>query len=529
MLTLTNLSYIHHSRDVLFDALSLTINTHDKVALIGNNGTGKSTLLKIMAGLLPPSAGVYRTDAKPYYVPQHVGQFNNLTVGQALQVADKLKALKEIIDGLATEKNLALLNDDWLLEERCNEALAQWSLKGLDLNRRMETLSGGQKTKVFLTGITLHQPEIVLLDEPSNHLDMPGRSILYEYIKTTQNTLVVVSHDTTLLNLLHSVYELSKRGITFYGGNYDFYAIQKNNQFTALQQDLKSKEKALRKAKAVERQSLERKQKLDARGKKKQEKAGLPTIFMNAFKNIAEKSTSRIKDVHAEKIGTLTQALSDTRAALPPPDKMKVDLNNTLLYRGKKLIEGKEINFGYENRLLWKKPLNFLITGGERIVIKGENGTGKTTLIKIILGKIQPLSGVIDRAQTKSIYIDQDYSLINSTFTVYDQVQHFNVNKMPEHEIKIRLNRFLFTKGYWDKPCETLSGGEKMRLTLCSLIAGSQAPDIIILDEPTNNLDIQNTAILTSAICDYRGTLIMVSHGTNFLEQMSVEKEIVLE
>src|SRR5690606_30830197 len=140
-------------------------------------------------------------------------------------------------------------------EERCQEALIHWKLDGLELSQKMGTLSGGQKTKVFLAGISIHCPEIVLLDEPSNHLDALGRNILYDYIQTAKSTLVVVSHDRTLLNLLNRVYELSKRGITVYGGNYDFYAELKMIEGEALNQDVKSKEKALRKAKEIERES----------------------------------------------------------------------------------------------------------------------------------------------------------------------------------------------------------------------------------------------------------------------------------
>jgi len=170
--------------------------------------------------------------------------------------------------------------------------------------------SGGQKTKVFLAGISIHQPEIVLLDEPSNHLDKAGRQLLYDFIQTSSSTLIVVSHDRKLLNLLDLVYELSKRGITVYGGNYDFYAEQKLIETNALNQELKSTEKALRKAKEVARETAERQQKLDARGKKKKEKEAVPTISMNTLKNIAEKSTSRIKSVHAEKLGSISQELN---------------------------------------------------------------------------------------------------------------------------------------------------------------------------------------------------------------------------
>ncbi|SEW01046.1 ATPase components of ABC transporters with duplicated ATPase domains [Chitinophaga sp. YR573] len=528
MLILQGITYLHPNRDLLFTDINLSINKQDKIALIGNNGAGKSTLLKILTGNLHPSHGLVKTDSKPYYIPQIFGQFNDYSVAQALQIADKLTALKEILDGNVTDENLTLLDDDWAIEERCKEAFAHWKLNESDLTQQMATLSGGQKTKVFLAGIHIHQPDIVLLDEPSNHLDTFSRNMLYDYINSTTNTLVVVSHDRTLLNLLNTVYELSKRGITIYGGNYDFYAEQKIIESETLNQDLKSKEKALRKAKETEKESLERQQKLDARGKKKQEKAGLPTISMNTLRNNAEKSTSRLKGVHDEKVTSIADELNQLRKELPDMDKMKMDFDNSALHNGKILVTAKDVNVGYNDQLLWKQGLDFQIRSGERIVVKGLNGSGKTTLIKMMLGELQPRSGTIERAVVKAVYIDQDYSLIDNTRSVYEQAQQFNSGALQEHEIKIRLNRFLFTKEYWDKLCETLSGGEKMRLILCCLTISNQAPDIIVLDEPTNNLDIQNIEILTAAINQYKGTLVVVSHDEYFLKQIQVNGLISL-
>ncbi|MDR6563249.1 MULTISPECIES: ABC-F family ATP-binding cassette domain-containing protein [unclassified Arcicella] len=528
MLILQNISYIHPNKDLLFDNINLSVNRHDKVALIGNNGTGKSTLLSIIAGKLMPSAGQFNVATEPYYVPQIFGQYNDLTIAQALRIDAKLEALKEILDGNVTENNLSLLNDDWTIEERCSEALSYWQLTDLELTQKMETLSGGQKTKVFLAGVAIHQPEFILLDEPSNHLDTAGRQLLYNFIRSTSSTLMIVSHDRELLNLLDVVCELSKRGITVYGGNYDFYAMQKQIENNALNQDVKSKEKAFRKAKEKERETLERQQKLDARGKKKQEKAGIATIMMNTLRNNAERSTAKIKNVHAEKIGGISQELHELRSALPDIDKMKFGFDNSALHKGKVLFRATDINFQYNSQLLWKENLNIQISSGERISLKGLNGSGKTTLIKIILGKLDPQVGEVYRADNKSVYIDQDYSLIDNALKVYDQTQQFNLTRLQEHEIKIRLNRFLFTKEYWDKPCSALSGGEKMRLMLCCLTISNQSPDIIILDEPTNNLDIQNIEILRNAINEYQGTLIVVSHDDYFLEEINIEGTVKL-
>ncbi|WP_303312222.1 ABC-F family ATP-binding cassette domain-containing protein [Hymenobacter sp. BT730] len=528
MLLLQNLGYAHPNKDVLFDGLNLAVNHHQKIALIGNNGVGKSTLLKIMAGLLPPSSGHVQASSTPYYIPQHFGQFDDLTVAQALHIEGKIMALQEILDGQATDSNLAVLDDDWTIEERSQEALLQWGLAELSLTQRMASLSGGQKTKVFLAGIAIHQPEIVLLDEPSNHLDTAGRQLLYHFLQTSSSTLLVVSHDRKLLNLLDSVCELSKRGITLYGGNYEFYAEQKQVESNALSQDVKSREKALRKAKETEREALERKQKQDARGKKNQDKAGLPTIMLGMMRNSAENSSARLKGIHAEKVGALSQELSELRQELPDTDKMKLGFDNSTLHKGKILLTAQELNYDYGSHLLWREALNFQIQSGERLALRGLNGSGKTTLIKLMLGELEPTQGTLYRAGNKAVFIDQDYSLLHDQLSVYEQAQQFNTSGLQEHEVKIRLTRFLFTRAYWDKPCSILSGGEKMRLLLCCLMISHQAPDLIILDEPTNNLDIQNLEILTAALHDYYGTLIVVSHDEVFLQQLHVERAILL-
>jgi ATPase subunit of ABC transporter with duplicated ATPase domains len=530
MLFLQNLGYTHPNKEVVFDGLNLAVNHHQKLALIGSNGVGKSTLLKIMAGLLPPASGQVQASSPPYYVPQHFGQFDGLTVAHALCIDAKIKALQAILGGEATDANLAILADDWTIEERSQAALQQWELAGLRLAQPLASLSGGQKTRVFLAGIAIHQPEIVLLDEPSNHLDTAGRQLLYGFIRATSSTLLVVSHDRKLLPLLETVAELSKRGITLYGGSYALYTEQKHLEANALSQELKSREKALRKARETEREALERKQKQDARGKKNQDKAGLPAIVLGMMRNGAEQSASRLKGVHAEKVGALAQELSALRKELPDLDKMKFGFDNSALHKGKILFAANDLNYAYGPGpgLLWREALDFQIKSGERLALRGPNGSGKTTLLKLLLGELAPTRGTLVRAGSKTVFIDQDYSLLNGQLPVYEQAQQFNTAGLHEHEVKLRLARFLFTKSYWDQPCRTLSGGEKIRLLLCCLLLSSQAPDLLILDEPANNLDLQSLEILTAALRDYQGTLLVVSHDESLLEQLQVERVIQL-
>lgn len=528
MLILQNITYTHASGERLFDNIQCTLQKGEKTALIGTNGSGKSTLLKLIAGKIPVQSGTIQQAVEPYYIPQVFGQFDEYTVAQVLGVEAKLHAFHEILSGNADETNLEALDDDWTIEDRCREALNYWELGDLEFNRQLSELSGGQKTKVFLAGMLIHQAEWVLMDEPSNHLDQTSRKRLFDFVRTTSKTLLIVSHDRQLLNLVSKICELDKRGITVYGGNFEFYRERKAVELNALNQELNSMEKTLRKARDKERETMERQQKLDNRGKKKQEKAGVPTIMLNTLRNNAEKSTAKLKQAHADKVGGISGSLQELRKSLPDSDKLRVGFDSSHLHRGKVLIKAEQLQFRYSDKVLWNKPQSFQINSGERIAIKGDNGSGKTTLIQLILGNLVPAEGSIFRSLDQSVYIDQNYSLINNQLTVFEQASEFNQTGWMEHEVKTRLDYFLFDKNDWDKPCSVLSGGERMRLILCCLALGTKAPDLMVLDEPTNNLDLESIEILTTAVREYEGTVLVVSHDEVFLEQINVERTLQL-
>jgi len=528
MIFLHHISFGFPAGSLLFNTLDLTIPANSKSALVGSNGTGKSTLLKIAAKETEPLEGNVTVQGECFYVPQMFGNSDDLTIAECLKIDQKLDALQKIITGEVEDAYFETLNDDWDIEERSRQALQYWKLGSLEFTQKLGSLSGGQKTKVFLAGMMIHEPEVILLDEPTNHLDLEGRNLLYDFIRKTKLTVVIVSHDRTLLNLVDTIFELSNQGISAYGGNYDFYAAQKEIENEALQNDIHSKERTLKKAREKERETLERKQKLDARGKGKQEKSGVARIMMNTIRNKAENNSSKLKAVHAEKISTISGDLRELRSSVRNADQMKVNFNDSNLHSGKILISAEEINYAYHEVNLWKENLSIEIRSDDRIAVKGSNGSGKTTLIKLLLGKLQPSAGKITRSDFQWIYIDQEYSLINKTMTVYELVQQFNDRALPEPEVKTLLARFLFGKETWDKKCGILSGGERLRLLLCGLSISQKAPDLIILDEPTNNLDLQNVEILTDSIKDYQGTLLVISHDAVFLEEIGVRREVML-
>ena len=221
-----DLSYRYTNRQSLFEAIRFSVPPGGKAAIVGNNGTGKSTLLKLLAGELTPVSGSVACAARPCYVPQQP-DLAGLSVTEALGAAEKIAALRAICAGSTDPAHYDTLGDDWEIEAKCRAALDGWGLHRVGPDTPADTLSGGERTKLLLAGASLRKPEILLLDEPTNHLDEEGRRQLCAFVRDTRATVVVVSHDITLLNLLETTYELSPLGLKRYGGNYDFYREQK--------------------------------------------------------------------------------------------------------------------------------------------------------------------------------------------------------------------------------------------------------------------------------------------------------------
>lgn len=518
------LSYYHPNKEMLFQNISFSLGDDEKAALIGNNGSGKSTLLKIIAGLIDNYEGDIIRSEKIYYIPQNIEMYNDRTVAQALDIDKKTAALNAILNGNTDEKYFLELNDDWLIEEKASLALNNWNLNHISLSDTLNTLSGGEKMKVFLSGISIHQPQIIIMDEPTNHLDLASREQLYKFVASSKISMLIVSHDRNLLNLLPIIYEIDQSKIHRYGGNYEFYKLQKTEKINALQEQLSEKEKALRKAKTIAREENQRQQKKAVRGEKSNLKKGLPKILMGNLKNKSEKNSAKLKEIHSEKTEKILNDLKEIQNQISELKELKINLENTELHKGKILFDAKELNFKYSNDYLWNKNLNFQIRSGERWHIRGKNGSGKSTLLKLILGLKKASTGKALNTAFNYLYIDQEYSLIDNQLTVFEQAGKFNSRHFLEHDIKMYLHRFLFGVEMWDKKCEGLSGGEKIRLIFCCLQLSNNMPDVFVLDEPTNNLDIQSMEIVSSVIKSYKGSLIVISHDAYFLNEIGIDK-----
>lgn len=368
------------------------------------------------------------------------------------------------------------------------------------------------------------------MDEPTNHLDEDSRMALYDFIATAQATMLIASHDITLLNHMPALYELSEQGIRSYPMKYTDYRKTIEDENRARIQTAESLKKELRKEKNIAREVTERQQRQNSRGQHHSDKKCVARIAMGNLKNKAENSTARLSESHQKKIARLAGQISEAAGQIHNIRRLTMDFASPDIHSGKILINAQGINFAYRNRTyLWTRPLDITIRSGDRIRVRGNNGSGKSTLMKILMGEQPPTTGSVFRCDNlRYVYLDQEYSLIDNELSVYDQLQQFNRHALPEHELKIRLNRFLFAKQAYDKQCVALSGGEKMRLSLCCLMVSDSTPDIIIADEPTNNLDLYNIEPLTNMLKNYSGTLIVISHDTEFANRLSLSKEIIL-
>ncbi|RYY37825.1 MAG: ABC-F family ATP-binding cassette domain-containing protein [Sphingobacteriaceae bacterium] len=523
--TINALSYHHPNKEQLFTHLSFTVNKGDKAALVGNNGVGKSTLLQLIAGKLQPSAGEVIASSALWYVPQHLGQYDHLSIAKALGVDKKLAAMQAITNGYTDVQYFTNLDDDWGIEDKIYAALHQWQLSHLSPTQKIGALSGGEKTKVFLAGIEIHSPEIILLDEPSNHLDVAGRMQLYDLIIKSRATILAVSHDRTLLNLLPQTYELSPAGIEIYGGNFDFYLEQKEGKVNALQNQLHEQSKTLKQTQQKARDVAEKRQRIESRGKTQGQSGSLPRIIAGGLKSKAEGSTAKALDVQDEKLAGISENIKQIRGQIQQYQVLKIDIGSSTLHQGKVLVDAAGITYSFDDKPLWE-ALTFQVRSGDRIHVRGYNGAGKTTLLKVITGVLAPVTGQINRAEFTYLYLDQDYTIINPSLNVFEQIQHYNSRNLQEHELKSLLIYSQFERHTWDNKCEVLSGGEKMKLALCCLAVSNHTPEMLILDEPTNNLDVKSLDVLTAAVKHFNGTLLVISHDEYFTSEIGIDKII---
>ncbi|HJQ67643.1 MAG TPA: ABC-F family ATP-binding cassette domain-containing protein [Blastocatellia bacterium] len=512
----------------IFNSLTFSFNPV-RTGLIGQNGVGKSTLLDLLAGRLTPSAGTVDVTGKISYLPQNDSITADATVADALRLADALWAHDRIARGEGEDADFEKVENLWDLPERVERVFEQLSVSHLSLEQPVSTISGGELMRVRIARLLVEEPDFILLDEPTNHLDFSARRFVYDLIGEWTKGLVVVSHDRRLLSLVDQIAELDSKGLKFYGGNYAFYKEQRGVEKAAAEQSFAVAKLKLKRAKESARKAAERQERRSASGYKRAIRTGISRMAIGNLQRKAENSASKLKGRHEKKIEDASRDLQEARKSLPVDSQIAVDLNRTAVPASKRMIELEDVNYRYPGAadLLWGRALSLSVFGAERISLEGPNGSGKSTLIRIICGDLEPATGFARVGTSKVGLLDQRVDVLDDRLTVFENLKRIAPTRQ-EHDLRILLGRFLFYKDTVFKPTAVLSGGERMRAGLACLLGADQSPDILILDEPTNNLDLASIEAVASALRNYRGTLIVVSHDREFLEEIGVERAIVL-
>lgn len=499
-----NLSCTVDSTRTLFQGVHLSLSVGDRIALVGSNGVGKSTLLKILADQIQPTQGSVTRNGSIYYLPQIS------TIRAAIQS-------ESIFDFLN-----ALSNEWWEIEQSLETTFSTI----LDLSLPVQSLSGGELTKLFLAIGLSRSPDLLLLDEPTNHLDYQALEELRQCLCQFQGAFVIVSHKPFFLDqVTHTTWELTPDGLQVYGGNFSLYREQKQLDYAANVRSHETARKELKRAKASALREQERAAQSSRNGRQRQLSGDMPRILAGARKRDAQVTAATLKVKHDKAIDSATQKVAATKLKTQKATSIQLEEKSQ---KRRNLIEIHKTDLWVEERLLLK-DIDLHVSSGDRIAVAGVNGSGKSCLVKAILGiESTPafLRGSdIRLADMQTVHLDQSYEFVDRTQTVLENLQRVNP-ALSYQLLRQQLGHFLFFNDQVYKPASVLSGGELARLAIAMITIAEL--DLLILDEPTNHLDIPTVDQMVEALNDYQGALWVISHDLDFLSRIHITRSFKL-
>jgi len=517
-ISLSNLSWSTPDGTALFTDLTLAVD-RERVGIVGRNGTGKSTLLRLIAGDLLPASGdvkvegtlaVMRQDSLSHPVDSIVDLFG---VRPAFDLLDRAEA------GTASVEDLA--DADWTLANRIETALIRCDLP-VDPRTPLAELSGGQRSRANLAAMIFADPDFLLLDEPTNNLDRAGRKAVIALIRDWNGGALIVSHDREVLEEMDAIVELTSLGATRYGGNYSTFRQARDAELSAAQRALAHAEKTRTQTARRAQQAAERKARKDGAGRRSRAKGDQPKIVLDAARERAEASGgagARLRDARrAAAEDALASALEKIEVLQP----VTMDIASTGLPANKVVLRLEDVTGGYDRDHPVIRNLSLTVTGPERLVIAGPNGCGKSTLFKLITGRIPPQCGTVD-LKVSFAMLDQHLGLLDRTESLHENFLLRNP-EADAHSAHAALARFGFRASDALKKACDLSGGEQLRAGLACVLGSTPPPMLLILDEPTNHLDLDGIIALESALAAYDGALLVVSHDETFLESLGCDR-----
>lgn len=510
-----------------------------RTGLVGRNGSGKSTLLRLIAGELVASSGQVAANGEVAYLPQRLTLDVSRPVAELLGVASALTALRAIEAGNPDPAHFDAVGNDWDIEARSHAALAEAGLQPEMLDRRVGELSGGEAVLTAIAGIRLRGADVTLLDEPTNNLDREARRRLGDLVRGWRGALIVVSHDLSLLELMDDTAELYENELTVFGGPYSHWRERLDAEQDAARQAERAAAQVVKRETRDRIEAEEKIAKRKAMGRKAQLEKRVPPIVAGGLQRAAQVSAGKMRTEMRDRESSARTALDAAERRVRDDAAIRIDLPDPGVPAGRRIAT---ISDGAHT---------WTIQGPERVALIGPNGVGKTTLLEALVcsnsswgsegdgeeaglpllpapGAASRLSWCTARAHTDRIgYLPQRVDSLDETASVLENVREA-ASTVPDRELRNRLARFLIRGSAVDRAVATLSGGERFRVALAQLLLADPPPQLLVLDEPTNNLDIDTVDRFVEALAAYRGAVLVVSHDDAFLGRLGIDLTIEL-
>ena len=504
-MSILNVEHLTHGFGdrAIFQDVSFRLLKGEHIGLIGANGEGKSTFMNIITGKLMPDEGKveWAKNVRVGYLDQHTVLEKGMTIRQVLSsafdflfdmekqmndICDKMgtaseEELEQYMEDLGTIQDLLTMHDFYMIDAKVEEVARALGLLELSLDRDVSDLSGGQRTKVLLAKLLLEKPDILLLDEPTNYLDAEHIAWLKRYLNDYENAFILISHDIPFLNsVVNLIYHMDNQQLTRYVGDYDKF------------QEVYAMKKAQLEA---------------AYNKQQKEIADLKDFVARNKARVSTRNMAMSRQKKLDKMDVIELA-----AEKPKPEFHFKEARTP----GRYIFQTQDLVIGYEEPL--SKPLNLEMERGQKIVLTGANGIGKTTLLKSILGLIPPLSGSVTQGDYLSIgYFEQEMSGDGSNTCIEEIWQEFP--GYSQYEVRSALTKCGLTTKHIESLVKVLSGGEQAKVRLCKLI--NRETNVLLLDEPTNHLDVDAKDELKRALTAYKGSILMVCHEPEFYDGLA--------